>query len=311
MNLVSWVVNHEYTSRAGIQKTKKLINFKAIVFQFLWAIILSIGIFGSVYTVEEGHVGIVKHWSEAVRQETPGLHFKLPIAQTVEEMEVRTRKNVEKLNAATDEQMPVTATVSVNWTVDTVEALSLYKRYGGLEQFESRILDPRLRSASKTAISKYTAEALIKDRQVAIADIAARLTEAMSRFPVSLDSVQIEDINLPKIYLDSIEAKQTAKNLADAEQFKLNRQDLEAQRDVNIKKATAQGIELVSIQKAAAIEREGLAEAASIEAKGKALRDNPLIVQLTHEQQWNGSLLTTAFGGNANLLVDTSNMLKK
>jgi len=309
MNLFSWTKEKTFTNRRGEDKTRKLPNFGAIAFQTVTAIVLTITIFGTIYTVEEGHVGVVKHFSEAKMQVSPGLHFKIPLVETVEEIEVRARKNVEKLSAATAEQMPVTTEVSVNWTVEVTQALDLYKRYGGLQQFENRILDPRLRSASKTAISKYTAEALIKDRQVAIADIATRLTKAMEGFPVTLDSVQIENIALPPAYLKSIEAKQTAKNLADAEQFKLDRQNLEAQRDVNIKKATAQGIELVSIQKAAAIEREGIAEAQAIKAKAAALKSNPLIVQLTHEQQWNGSLLTTSFGG-ANVLVETD-ILKK
>lgn len=261
-------------------------------------------LFSSMYTIEEGHVGIVKRFSEAKYQVDPGLHFKAPFIDTVEEIEVRTRKNVEKLAAATSEQMPVTAEVSVNWTVDRTQALALFKKYGGLAQFEQRILDPRLRSASKTALSKYKAEQLIKERNVAINDIASRLTNQMEGFAVSLDSVQIENIQLPPAYLKSIEEKQNAKNLADAELHKLERQRLEAQREVNVRQAEADGIKAVSIEKAAAIEREGKAEAAAIEAKAKALRDNPLIVELTEAQQWDGKLPHMMLGENAGFLFN-------
>ena len=51
---------------------------------------------GSVYTVNEGHIGIVKRFSEAKEQVNPGLHFKVPFIDSVEEIEVRTRKNEEK-----------------------------------------------------------------------------------------------------------------------------------------------------------------------------------------------------------------------
>ena len=44
--------------------------------------------------------------------------------------------------------MPGTVYVSVNWTVDKESALELYRQYGGLGQFEQRILDPRFRSAN-------------------------------------------------------------------------------------------------------------------------------------------------------------------
>ena len=106
------------------------------------------------YTVDEGHVGIVKRFGEAKEQVNPGLHFKVPYVDSVEILEIRTRKNLEKLNASTHEQMPVTAEVSINWTVKRDQAFDLYKRFGGLSQFESRILDPKLRSATKAALAK-------------------------------------------------------------------------------------------------------------------------------------------------------------
>lgn len=131
----------------------------------------------SVYTVNEGHIGIVKRFSEAKEQVNPGLHFKVPFIDSVEEIEVRTRKNEERMASSTKEQMPVTISVSVNWTVDKTAALELFRQYGGLSQFESRILDPRFRSATKDVIPRFDAEKLIQDRATAIQAIEANLIE--------------------------------------------------------------------------------------------------------------------------------------
>ena len=106
--------------------------------------------FQAMYTVDEGHVGIIKRFGEATEQVNPGLHIKIPFVDTVEILEIRTRKNLEKLNASTHEQMPVTAEVSINWTVKRDQAFDLFKRYGGLSQFESRILDPSCALLQKT-----------------------------------------------------------------------------------------------------------------------------------------------------------------
>ena len=168
--------------------------------------------FNSVYTVNEGHIGIVKRFSEAKEQVNPGLHFKVPFIDSVEEIEVRTRKNEEKMASSTKEQMPVTIVVSVNWTVDKTAALELYKQYGGLTQFENRILDPRFRSATKDVIPRYDAEKLIQDRASAIQEIELNFIEEMKDFPVTVDNIQIENIQLPAKYLTSIETKQTEKN---------------------------------------------------------------------------------------------------
>ena len=267
-------------------------------------IIIALLIFNSLYTVNEGHIGIVKRFSEAKMQVSPGLHFKVPFIDSVEEIEVRTRKNEERMSSSTKEQMPVTISVSVNWTVDKTAALDLYRQYGGLSQFENRILDPRFRSATKDVIPKFDAEKLIQDRASAIQAIEANLIEEMKNFPVTVDNIQIENIQLPKKYLTSIETKQTEKNLADAEKHKLARQNLEAQRDVNTAKAKADGIKLVAIAEAEAIRIKGLAEAEAITAKAKALGKNPLIVKLTEAQGWDGKLPVTVLGSSNMPILD-------
>ncbi|WP_016956115.1 prohibitin family protein [Catenovulum agarivorans] len=270
----------------------------------IFAIVAISIVFSSVYTVEEGHVGIVKRFGEAKYQENPGLHFKLPFIDSVEPIEVRTRKNAEKMASSTQEQMPVTIEVSVNWTVDKDAALDLFRKYGGLVQFEQRILDPRFRSATKDTIPRYEAEQLIQDRALAIQGIEQRLIEEMASFPVVVDNIQIENIELPAKYIQSIEIKQTEKNLAAAEEHKLERQRLEALREVNTADAKAQGIIKVAEAEAKAIVLKGQAEATAIEAKAKALQNNPLIVSLTEAQNWDGKLPTTIMGEGSLPILD-------
>lgn len=258
----------------------------------------------ATFITDEGHVTIVKSFGEAKSQVNPGLHFKTPFVETTEDIEVRTRQNKENMASSTAEQMPVQVAVAVNWTVQRDSALNLYKEYGGLSQFENRILDPRLRSAVKAVIPRFEAETLIQDRSTAIMQIEALLIEEMAMFPVKIGDLQIENITLPPKYLASIETKQTEKNLADAEEHKLARQNLEAQRDVNTAKAKADGINAIAKAEANAIKIKGLAEAEAIQAKAKALRDNPLIIKLTEAQNWDGKLPSTIMGESAMPIMD-------
>lgn len=267
-------------------------------------LVVGVLVLSSYFIVIEGHVGVVKRFGEARHQENPGLHFKIPFIETVELIEVRTRKNAEKMASSTKEQMPVTVEVSVNWTVNKDAALDLFRRYGGLDQFEQRILDPRFRSATKDTIPKYEAEQLIQDRASAIQGIERRLSEEMAGFPVVVDNIQIENIVLPQKYINSIEVKQTEKNLAAAEQHKLERQRLEALREVNTADAKAQGILKVAQAEAQSIELKGQAEAKAIEAKARALKNNPLIVKLTEAQSWDGRLPATILGSGGMPILD-------
>jgi regulator of protease activity HflC (stomatin/prohibitin superfamily) len=276
----------------------------AVLITVLIAVIM---LFNAIYTVNEGHVGIVKRFSEAKQQVAAGLHFKVPFVDSVEEIEIRTRKNAEKMLSSTKEQMPVTVSVSVNWTVNKTAALELFKQYGGLAQFEQRILDPRFRSATKSIVPKFTAEALIRDRATAIQQIESLLIEEMSNFPVLVDNIQIENIVLPKKYLTSIETKQTEKNLADAEKHKLERQRLTALQGVNTADAKAQGIVKIAKAEAESIRLRGEAEADAIKAKAEALGNNPLLIKLTEAQNWDGKLPTTILGNSGTPILDMRN----
>jgi regulator of protease activity HflC (stomatin/prohibitin superfamily) len=209
--------------------------------------------------------------------------------------------------------MPVQAEVSVNWTVNRIEAFELYKGYGGLDQFESRILDPRLRSATKDALARFKAEQIIQNRGQVIQKIEETLLTAMSDFPVKLDSVQIENLILPQKYLQSIETKQTEKNLAAAEMHRLERQKLEAQREVNTaeakrdaEKARADGSAYAIITEATAeaqaIKLKGLAEAEAIQKKAAAIKSSSVLVDYVKAQQWDGRLPTTVMGSGQDIL---------
>jgi len=266
--------------------------------------VIALAMLSSFYTVSEGHVGVIKRFGEAKSQENPGLHFKVPFIETVEMIEVRTRKNAEKMASSTKEQMPVTVEVSVNWTVNKEAALDLFKKYGGLTQFEQRILDPRFRSATKDTIPQFEAEQLIQDRASAIQGIEHRLAQEMEGFPVVVDNIQIENIQLPKKYINSIEIKQTEKNLAAAEEHKLERQRLEALRAVNTADAEAKGILKIAEAEAQAILLKGKAEAQAIELKSKAISKSPLVVKLTEAQQWDGKLPTTILGQGTMPIMD-------
>lgn len=292
-------------------------NFKIKhILSVVVAVLTLLLISGSLFTVDEGNVGIVKRFGEATSQYDAGLHTKVPFIDTVVPVEVRTRKNVEKLRAATHEQMPVTAEVSVNWTVNRDSALDLYKKYGSLSQFEARILDPKLRSATKDAIARFKAEELIQNRSKVIGKIEELLAVEMVDYStVKLDSINIEDVALPAKYIQSIETKQTEKNLAAAEEHKLARQKLEAQRDVNTANAqrdaakakvdgNAYAVTVEAKAEAEAIRIKGDAEASAIQAKAKAIAENATLVEYMRAQRWDGKMPTTVMGDSTGVLMD-------
>lgn len=283
-------------------------------------------LWNSWYTVNEGHVGIIKRFSQAVYQVDPGLHFKIPIVDTVEEIEIRTRKYQRTMqvsttgkagNGLTELQMPSKVIISANWNIPKESALEVYKQYGSLKQYEDRILDPRVLKATKTSFAKYPIERIISDRQIVTDHLVSELTNDLKGNLASMTDINIEDVDFPAKIKDAVEKKQTAKLEKEAEEYKLQKQNLEAQRSVNTAnaerdaaKARADGEAYKRIEEAKAdaqgIRLKGEAEAEAITAKAKALKSNPLIVELTKAQQWDGVLPKWTTGSNGMLMqVDT------
>ena len=255
-----------------------------------------LSLFLSIYTVKEGHVGIVKRFSKAIDQVDPGLHLKVPFVDSVEVIEVRQRKNSEDLSAATANQLPVTATVSINWTVDKSSAMDLFIRYGGLDQFENRILDPKLRSSAKAAISRFSASEIIRNRQSAVGEIMTEMTNSLEGFPVTVNSPQIENIGLPDTYLEAVQEKERARENAEREKHKLEQQRLIALQAVNSAEANAEAKRLEADAEAYRVITEATAEADAIRLVNEQLSRSPLYVDLVRAKRWDGVLPQTALG---------------
>lgn len=289
--------------------------FKAAVGVVI-VLIAVFGLFASWYTVDEGHVGVIKRWGKAVVQVDPGLHFKFPVMDTVEHIEVRQRKNVEKLASATMDQLPITATVSINWTVNKASAMELFVKYGGLDQFENRVLDPKMRSAAKAGISKYRADQLIRDRQSAVATVMENMVEQLEGFPVTINSPQIENVVLPPQYAKAVMEKEEARQQAEREKHTLEQQRLQSLRAVNTAEAKAKSVRLAADARAYKITTEADAQAKAIFAESEAwsqavqmvggeLNNNPRYLDYMRAREWDGKLpqMLMSGGGAADVLL--------
>ena len=269
------------------------IAFTSFVGLFVAATVIS-----AVTIIPEGHVGVVKRFGKAVGQFDPGLNFKTPFIDSVTEIEVRQRKNVEQLAAATQNQLAITAEVSVNWTVNKDSAMKLFIQYGGLDQFENRILDPKLRSSAKAAISKFPADQLIRDRNAAVAAILEEMVTAMEGFPVVVNSPQIENISFPPQYLEAVLEKEKAREAAEREKHTLEQQRLQALQKVNTADAEKQAKEKLADGEAYRIKTEAQAEAEAIRIVNEQLAKSASYVDLVKAKSWDGKLPGTLITGS-------------
>ena len=285
---------------------------KSLKFLGVLAAALAVIAYFTFYIVPEGHVTVVNFTGKADRMETPGFRAKIPVLETTNTFEVRERKNVETLSAATANQLPVTAVVSLNWTVNKTAAMDLYIKYGGLEQFEERILDPRMRSAAKAAIARYPADKIIRERQKVVAEIQAEIMSVTEFLPITISNTQLEDVQLPESYMQAIMAKERAREDAAREQHNLDKQKLVAQQIVQTADAERDAVKSRADGDAYAKRVNAEAESYRIltEYTGRSEGVEMLAAQLTPKyndylraQKWNGKLPVTMLGDGGSVLL--------
>ncbi|HEX4892643.1 MAG TPA: prohibitin family protein [Hyphomicrobiaceae bacterium] len=251
-----------------------------------------------VYRIDAGHVGIVKRFGNVIDVVDPGLHFKLPYADTVEEMEVRERAFTMDLDAASQDPLELPIKVTVNWLVKRAQVKDLYVQFGSLDQFEKRIILPRLNDSVKGITSRYVVNDLLRKR-TEYRDLSKKAFEDRMPDDVQITGFSIVNIGFPPEYTKAIRDKQVAREQAETERFILDRQRLtstqvtqsaEAQRDAD--KARADG-------RAYEIKVQGEAQAEAIRIMGAALAQNPLVVEYKKVERWAGTFPTTFMGGDA------------
>lgn len=251
-----------------------------------------------VYRIDAGHVGIVKRFGNVIDVVDPGLHVKLPYADTVEEMEVRERAFEMQLDAASQDPLELPITVTVNWLVKRPNVKDLYIQFGSLEQFERRIIQPRLNDAVKGVTSGFTVNDLLRKR-TEFRDRSQTVFSERMPDDIQITGFSIVNIGFPPEYTKAIRDKQVAREQAETEQFVLERQRLtstqvtqtaQARRDAD--KARADG-------RAYEIKVQGQAQADAIRIMGEALAKHPLVVEYKKVERWGGTFPTTFMGGDA------------
>ena len=215
-------------------------------------------------TVSAGERGVVLNWG-AFNGEIldPGLHFRIPIAQTVIKMDVQTQKlEIEASDAYSHDLQNVKIHSVVNYNLDPKEVGVIYQNYG--LDAEARILQPNLEAAVKQTVAKYSAEELLSKRGEVTSEIESAFRQAIpNTFIVTKYALVNETFS--EAYEAAIEQKQVAQQNAEKADNDLKRIKIEAEE--RVAQATAEA-EAIKIQ-AEAIQQQGGAAYVNLRAVDK------------------------------------------
>ena len=231
----------------------------------------------SVATVSTGHIGIITSFGAATdRLLQPGLNFKMPFVEGVEEFSIQTQKEEAEAAAASKDLQAVNARVAVNYRLDPQRVQDVFKNIG--REYKTVVINPQVQEVFKATTAEYTAEELITKREEVKSKARNRLTERLARFNIIVDDFTIINFDFAsQEFKNAIEAKQVAAQ-----------EVLKAQQEKQLQTVrNQQAIERAEADKKVAItQAEGQSESQRLQQQ--SLSD--LYIQNKAIEKWDGKL---------------------
>lgn len=254
--------------------------------------------------IPAGNVGVVFSALGGVRPQPlqEGIHLVTPFFDRVNLYSTRTQEvtlshsrgegDEGAIRARSKEELDITADVTVRYAVSPQAAATLHQRLG--PDYERVLIAPEIRSKVRDAIGQVNAADLISTQRRAVeVNVSEGLKAEFARNNILLDAVLLRELRIPESVAKAIEQKQTAEQQVAVERNRLQQANISAQRAV---------VEAEGSAKAAVATARGEAQALSL--RGRALRENPQLIQLTVAEKLSPGIQTVMLPADGNFLLD-------
>ncbi|WBF05259.1 prohibitin family protein [Burkholderia phage CSP3] len=228
------------TQRAELEAQKRFVRrivigvTVPIALLLLWAL-------APFATVPAGHRGVITSFGAPSGEVySEGIHFRLPIRDTMNLVQVATQRADIKGDAASKDLQSVHMEVALNWHIRPEAAVGVFRDLGN--DPEGRIVLPAAQEAMKSVVARYTAEELISKRSDVSSAIITHLRDRMQRHGLVVDEFSITNFKFSKSFDEAIEAKTTAEQLKLKADRDLERIKVEAEQQVARAKAEAESL---------------------------------------------------------------------
>jgi regulator of protease activity HflC (stomatin/prohibitin superfamily) len=270
---------HIINVNPGGKRTAKIVI--GVVIAILAIIVLT----QSISIVSAGHTGVVLTFQQVQGTVlSEGLHFKIPFAQQVVQVDNRVQKAEATCSSASKDLQTISSVIAVNYKVLNDSSASVYKNIG--RNYVDVIITPAIQESVKSVTARYTAEELITKRQQVSEEMREELKVKISSYGIEIQVFNIISFDFSAEYNAAIEAKQTAQQNALKAEQDLQRVKVEAEQTV----ARAQ------------------AEADSYKLKSQEI--TPEILLMNYIDKWDGKL-PTMVTGDGSVMIDVSALLEQ
>ena len=229
-------------------------NFSNWLAEYWWIIVGIILLFGSLFTINQGYIGVITMFGKYRRIARPGLNMKIPVLEAVyRKVSIQNRSVELEFQAVTADQANVYFKSMLLYSVQNAEEETIkkvaFKFFADKDLMQALIRTIEGNIRSFVAIKKQ-AEILGLRKEI-VEYVKAEIDHTLESWGYHLQDLQINDITFDKMILDSM-SKVVASN--------------------NLKAAAENEGQALLITKTKAAEAEGNAIKISAEAEKEAAR---------------------------------------
>lgn len=241
-------------------------RFAALIVVFFLAVIILPNCFASVPVGSTGILLTMGKVEDSALSE--GYHFKMPFVQKIVSMDNRVKKLELNTEAFSKDIQTVSATLAVNYRLQTEKTFSIYKSVG--TAYQDNLIVPATHEVLKSVCAQYTAEELISKRAESSDKMRDELDAKLNPLGISITDFNIIDFDFSDEFISAVESKQVAEQLKKkaATENETAIAQAEREKQVSIKQSEA---EAKRVQIAAEAEAERVRIAAEAEANAVKL----------------------------------------
>jgi regulator of protease activity HflC (stomatin/prohibitin superfamily) len=280
---------------------KMVVNMFKLIF---FALVVLFLIFSTVKIVDVGSVGVKTQFGEVVGILHPGLHIVIPVMNDVRFLSTQIEKYEAKASSASKDLQDVQTQLAVNYriSVNDSDVKEIFERFKG--NHEIRIIQPLVQEVVKAKTAQYTAEELITKRVQVKNSITDDLKTKLKAYGIQVAEVSITDFTFSEEFDKAIEAKVVAEQTLQKERIDLQTKQVEVQKTIAEKNASAVALVIEATAKANATIIQAEADATAIKKITAAITDP--YIKYYYVNQWNGELPKVL--GKEDIMIDLGNV---
>ena len=168
--------------------------------------------FMSFFMVSPGEVAVKARMGKIVDSYEEGLHFKLPLIESIIKFSIQIQRADIKTQAFSKDLQTMNAHLVVNHRIQKGTVVSIYRNLG--PHYVETVVDPTVQEIFKSIAAKFSAERIIADRNLLVEEINGAAKEKLMKQEIIVTDISVVDLDFTEQFLKAVEDKQVAEQQA-------------------------------------------------------------------------------------------------